>query len=215
MNNTFLSLLRVFISFFIIIVFVSIITIFSLNNNPNSLAFENNNINSNQIYSDNLNIVTSNYGFIWPIKNKSYISSNFGKRKSPTFGASSFHYGIDIPSNEGTPLYAIYDGIVIFASWGAGGGYTITLKLSMDFNDNFKVSYCHVSPVMYVKKGDVVNKGSLIGTVGPKNVYGIKNNPYKDSNGNPTNGATTGCHLHFAIKLNEEFVNPLNYYNYY
>ena len=31
----------------------------------------------------------------------------------------------------------------------------------------------------------------LYGQVGPKNVYGVVGNPYKDANGNPTNGATT------------------------
>ena len=66
---------------------------------------------------------------------------------------------------------------------------------------------------MYVERGDYVSKKEIIGTVGPKNVYGIQNNPYKDSNGNPTNGSTTGCHLHFAIKLDEINVNPLNYFN--
>lgn len=48
--------------------------------------------------------------------------------------------------------------------------------------------------------------------VGPKNVYGINNNPYKDSNGNPTNGATTGCHLHFSVKSSGNVVNPLDFY---
>ena len=48
--------------------------------------------------------------------------------------------------------------------------------------------------------------------VGPKNVYGFSNNPYKDSNGNPTNGSTTGPHLHFAIKKDGSAVNPLNFY---
>ena len=56
--------------------------------------------------------------------------------------------------------------------------------------------------------------GQVIGTVGPKNVYNIKNNPYKDENGNPTNGATTGCHLHLTIKENKIAVDPLNYFNY-
>ena len=56
--------------------------------------------------------------------------------------------------------------------------------------------------------------GQVIGTVGPKNVYNIKNNPYKDENGNPTNGATTGCHLHLTIKENKRAVDPLNYFNY-
>ncbi len=50
--------------------------------------------------------------------------------------------------------------------------------------------------------------------MGPKNVYGIINNPYKDSNGNPTNGATTGCHLHLTVKNDGIAVNPLDYFNY-
>ena len=55
--------------------------------------------------------------------------------------------------------------------------------------------------------------GQIIGQVGPKNVYGIKNNPYKDSSGKPTNGATTGPHLHFTIKKDGKAVNPLNYFS--
>lgn len=133
--------------------------------------------------------VNSSYGFYWPIPNYTHISSYFGKRSSPTPGASSYHSGIDIPAPEGTFLYAIADSNVIFASWGAGGGYTITLEL-LDYPE-IRVSYCHVSPIMYVSKNDIVSKGTLIGTVGPKNIYGIINNPYKDSYGNPTNGATT------------------------
>lgn len=34
-------------------------------------------------------------------------------------------------------------------------------------------------------------------------------NQYKDANGNPTNGATTGPHLHLGVRLNEEYINPL------
>ena len=57
--------------------------------------------------------------------------------------------------------------------------------------------------------GQFVDKGTQIGNVGPKNVYGFPNNPYKDSSGKPTNGATTGCHLHLTIRKNGELINPL------
>ena len=58
--------------------------------------------------------------------------------------------------------------------------------------------------------GDFVKKGQHIANVGPKNVYGIPNNPYKDKDGNPTNGATTGCHLHLGVRMNGQYTNPLN-----
>lgn len=38
-------------------------------------------------------------------------------------------------------------------------------------------------------------------------------NPYKDYRGNPTNGATTGCHLHLTIRKDGKAVNPLKFFN--
>lgn len=40
---------------------------------------------------------------------------------------------------------------------------------------------------------------------------GLNGNQYTDENGIPTNGATTGCHLHIGFRLNNEYVNPLAY----
>lgn len=66
--------------------------------------------------------------------------------------------------------------------------------------------------ILLYKKNDIVTAGQIIGNVGPKNVYGIINNPYKDSFGNPTNGATTGCHLHLTIKKDGLAENPLKFF---
>lgn len=151
--------------------------------------------------------VISNREYIWPIPGYTYISSYFGYRNSPTAGASTYHSGIDIPAPSGTNILSICDGIVTFASWGAGGGYTIVIE-----NEELKVSYCHVSPIFIVSKEDEVKAGQIISTVGPKIVYGINNNPYKDEKGNPTNGATTGCHLHLTIKKDGVAVNPLDFF---
>ena len=35
-------------------------------------------------------------------------------------------------------------------------------------------------------------------------------NTYKDSQGNPTNGATTGPHLHLTIKKEGQLIDPLS-----
>ena len=145
--------------------------------------------------------------FVWPLDGYTYISSYFGYRLSPASGASTYHSGIDIPAPEGTSILAVCPGIVTFASWGAGGGYTIVIE-----NNDIKISYCHLSPNFIVAKNDMVTAGQIISNVGPKNVYGIINNPYKDSLGNPTNGATTGCHLHLTIKKDGLAVNPLDYF---
>ena len=36
-------------------------------------------------------------------------------------------------------------------------------------------------------------------------------NQYHDENGLPTNGATTGPHLHFGVRIDNKYQNPLDY----
>lgn len=168
------------------------------------------------LISTNQNYTTTEYGeiiylnnksdFAWPIPGYTYISSPFGKREAPTGGASTYHKGTDIPAPEGTALVATIDGEITFTGFLGGGGYTITIS-----KDNFKISYCHVSPNYIVSVGDQVKTGQIIGHVGPKYVYGVPGNIYTDEKGNPTNGATTGCHLHIGFRLDNTYVNPLDF----
>lgn len=142
----------------------------------------------------------------WPVDGYYTITSYFGYRDAPTAGATSFHGGLDIGAPEGAKLVSIMDAEVLSIGWWGSAGYTIKLK-SIDGEYNF--SYYHVSPEYIVSKGQKVKKGEIIGKVGPLNVYGVENNPYRDSQGRPTNGATTGCHCHFEVRRNGELIDPL------
>ena len=178
-----------FILIFIILIPCFFIPIFS-NDSPNNFNYE-----------------ISSLGFCWPTPSCHRITSKFGYRNIVVYGATSFHSGIDIGAPAGTDILAVCNSIVYYTGFYGSGGYTIILK-----NDNFTIYYHHVSPNMLVKKGDFVLVGQTIAKVGPKNVYGVANNPYKDSAGNPTNGATTGPHLHLTIKKDGKAVNPLDYF---
>lgn len=37
-------------------------------------------------------------------------------------------------------------------------------------------------------------------------------NIYFDSDGNPTNGSTTGCHLHIGIRFDNNYVDPMSFF---
>lgn len=169
-------------------------------------------IPTNSISNENITIIhfIEDGNLLWPAPGYYQINSHYGKRKAPTGGASTYHKGIDIGIPQGEPLVAVTDGEITFTDFLGGGGYTITLTDS----NGVKYSYCHTDPTYIVEEGQNVKKGQVIGYVGPKYVYGVIGNQYKDSNGLPTNGATTGPHLHFGMRINGEYVNPLDYLPY-
>ncbi len=179
---------------FVIIIYFLFIPTMSAQTNPQPIE------KGEKIFYGNVN-------FAWPIPGYTTISSPFGKRNAPTSGASTYHKGTDIPAPEGTSLIATCDGIITFTGFLGGGGYTITITTA----EGLKISYCHVSPNYIVKIGDYIEQGQLIGKVGPKYVYGVVGNNYKDATGKPTNGATTGCHLHIGFRVDGEYVNPMEY----
>ena len=121
----------------LLVVLVLFISIFFIPTMSNVISFEKN-------YYEDFDI--SNSGFVWPIPGYTTITSYFGKRNSPTQGASSFHKGIDIGAPENTKLIAVIDGIITYTGFLGGGGYTITLS-----NGDMKITYCHVSPNYIVK----------------------------------------------------------------
>lgn len=154
------------------------------------LAQNNNIVNDYKIISDDLE-------FVWPTPGFYKISSYFGKRNSPTTGASSYHQGVDILAYQGSKVLSFTCGTVTFAGWDNAGGYMIKIK----HDNNIETAYCHLSEELLVGKGESVQIGQVIGTVGPKYVSGGK-----------LNGATTGVHLHFAVYSSQKAVNPLLFF---
>lgn len=181
--NIFFRRYILFFSFFVIFIFFI----------SGFIIYSNSVITS--ISDDTEITISTTSGFVWPTPNYTQITSPFGYRKSPFTGKTSYHSGIDIGAPQGAKVLAAFSGTVTFIGFSGANGYTVRVS-----NGIFEANYSHLSPNFIVYVNQYVNAGELIAVVGPKNVYGVPNNPYKDSNGNPTNGSTTGPHLHFSLK---------------
>lgn len=104
------------------------------------------------------------------------VTSNWGWRNDPFTFESRFHRGIDFPGRYGAGIPALAAGRIVKTSKGYRGcGHYVIVKVSEEvFN-----KYCHLSNI-YVKRGDKIEKGELIGEVG-------------------STGRSTGPHLHFEV----------------
>jgi murein DD-endopeptidase MepM/ murein hydrolase activator NlpD len=116
------------------------------------------------------------------------ISSPFGYRTDPITGATAFHSGVDFASPCGTPIKAAGTGIVLQAGFNAGGYGNMTL---INHGAGLSTLYGHQSSII-VSAGQSVTQGQVIGYVG-------------------STGKSTGCHLHFEVRVNGNPVNPLGY----
>jgi murein DD-endopeptidase MepM/ murein hydrolase activator NlpD len=121
-------------------------------------------------------------GFIWPLRGK--ITSGFGTRKDPFSGKRSFHNGLDISAESGTPVRACAAGSVIFSGWKDGYGNLVVLK-----HKNGYISVYGHNSVLKVEEGDLVQKGDVVSLSG-------------------MTGAVTGAHLHFELQRYQIPLNP-------
>lgn len=124
----------------------------------------------------------------WPLPGYSRISSKFGYRSNP-FGGSGreYHNGIDIPAPRGTNIIAAYDGQIAWSSYSSSAGNWI----GIDHGNGYYTIYMHMSKRL-VSEGQIVKKGDVIGLVG-------------------TTGRSTGNHLHFGIRKDGNYINPLDW----
>lgn len=125
---------------------------------------------------------------IRPVNDKeSYITSKFGRRKSPFTGLIEHHKGLDIAARKGTPIYATANGIITFAGRKGPLGNLVVI----DHGHGMVTRYAHTLKY-FKKRGDRVKRGELIAEVG-------------------NTGRSTGPHVHYEVRLNGIAINPDHY----
>ncbi len=191
--------------YIVIIIILSFLLFFSDEKYLNNvIKIDNKNLNfiSNKLDFDNFNISSNlNNNILYPLPKKYNISSKFGSRYHPVKKKNSFHYGVDLAAPEGTNLIAVTNGIIVKSSLDGANGYSIWLK----DDNNITYIYAHVNPYKMVQENQYITRGQTIGYVGPKYV---KISNYSDNYGY-TNGLLTGPHLHFGVRVNGTYLDPM------
>ena len=125
--------------------------------------------------------------FKWPTPS-TRITSPYGDMED----RSSPHQGVDIGAKtrgvSGDPIYAAYDGTVTLATYNSSAGNWIWIN----HGNGLMTVYMHCSKLL-VSEGTKVKKGDTIALMG-------------------TTGNSTGVHLHFGVRLNGKYVNPMSYF---
>ena len=112
--------------------------------------------------------------------------SGFGVRSVLNGQPRGSHNGLDLAAVTGTPVFAPTPGVVAFAREFYYSGNTVIV----DHGQGLFSTMAHLSAID-VKEGERVAKGALLGKVG-------------------ATGRVTGPHLHWAVRLHGDRVDPLS-----
>lgn len=121
-----------------------------------------------------------------PVAN-AIVTSAFGYRTHPIFEDRRLHAGVDFRAPTGTPVLAAGAGVVVFAGWKSGYGYTVVL----DHGGSLATLYAHNSRLT-VTVGETVARRERIALAG-------------------STGNSTGPHVHFEVRVSGAPVDPLRY----
>lgn len=124
------------------------------------------------------------HGLDW----KACLTSNYGNRKDPITGEDAKHSGLDLAADEGTPIYPVKPGKVLFVR-NNDGGYGKYLVIN--HGGGQASLYGHCSAIL-VAEDDEVTTDTVIARVG-------------------STGCSTGNHLHIEIIIDGKPVNPKKY----
>ncbi len=128
-----------------------------------------------------------NYPSIDPVRG--WFSSGFSRsRWHPLLNVRRPHEGIDISARSGTPVVATADGVVTYAGWRPGFGYTVEIN----HGNGLKTRYAHNQKKLKVRVGEEVRRGDIVSYVG-------------------STGQASGPHVHYEVRVNGRAVDPANY----
>lgn len=115
------------------------------------------------------------------------LRSGFGMRYHPIMRYSKMHTGVDWSNRIGTPILAAGNGTVLKAGWSSGYGKHTEIQHA----NGYVTTYSHQSNFANgIVPGARVRQGQVIGYLG-------------------NTGLSTGPHLHYEVKVNDNFVNPM------
>ena len=123
----------------------------------------------------------------WPVPGYTRITSQFGMRTHPITGVYKLHTGVDIGAPRGVQFIAANDGIVTYAGYNTAYGNMVIV----DHGGGITTLYAHGDRIL-VNVGDSIYQGNPVLEVG-------------------TTGYSTGPHAHFEVRINGQYVEPLNY----
>ncbi len=123
---------------------------------------------------------------VWPVDGT--LEGGFGGRRNPFGGPGyEFHSGQDIEAEWGAPVVSGASGRVSFVGWQNGYGQLVVV----DHGGGLTTRYGHLSHID-VELNQTVSRAQLLGKVG-------------------STGRSTGPHLHYEVRINDQAVNPLPY----
>jgi len=121
-----------------------------------------------------------------PVKGK--IVSLFGKFKNTRYQVLNFRSGIEIQTERGEPIAAVYAGKILYADWFKGYGNMIII----DHGENYYTVYAHIEEA-FKSTGDAVEAGEVIATVGDT-------------------GSITGPKLYFEVRHHGKPLDPIQWF---
>ncbi len=121
----------------------------------------------------------------WPVKGRPNITSPFGRRTHPVTGNQHNHQGVDLAVASGTDVFTPANGRVL-SVWTDG---TCGRGIKISHSAGYETVYCHLDKQL-VQQNQQVKKGDLIAKSG-------------------NTGRSTGPHLHYGIKKDGTYINPV------